>query len=99
MTFVLKKNYVLEFLTESRWLVQIGRMHRTVHFSSLPMKVGRVSPLSLFEWFGYMPSNLGGNAGVTLVPIFGDWGSFLFSKLPHILDLTIVSKKKGVTIC
>ena len=47
--------------------------------SELSVKAERVSPLSLFEWFENLFSgNAGGNAGVTLVRVFGN-GSFFIS--------------------
>ena len=66
----------------------VGGNRRRVHgvpLSKLSVKAERVSPLSLFESGSEaFPSNMGGNTGVTLVPIFGIEGFFIYKK-PFIL--------------
>nr|WP_304508843.1 hypothetical protein [Anaerotignum sp.] len=62
--------------------------------SQLPMKVGRVSPLSLFKEVRFFSSNLGGNAGNTLVPVYMGSGVFLIAPTPLILDMLVEIRRK-----
>ena len=50
-----------------------------VPLSKRPVKAGRVSPLQLFKRSESFSGNLGGNAGIILVPVYY-WGEIFYCK-------------------